>query len=77
MNTPGAGTYEYDREFKDNDSPAYNIGLPLPQRPSELPLPTACTVNIMYRITQLIFCAFIMCHLYYIQVILVQYSQCT
>ena len=33
--TPGAGTYEYDREFEDNDNPAYSIALPLPQKPSK------------------------------------------
>ena len=35
METPGPGNYEYDREFKDNDNPAYHIGLPLPLKPSE------------------------------------------
>ena len=34
--TPGAGCYEYDRDFEDNDNPAYSIALPLPQKPSKL-----------------------------------------
>ena len=32
--TPGAGTYEYDREFDDNDNPSYSIALHLPHKPS-------------------------------------------
>ena len=32
---PGAGEYEYDREFDDNPAPKYSHGLPLPTRPSK------------------------------------------
>jgi hypothetical protein len=33
--SPGAGAYEYDREFADNDNPFYSIAFPLPQKPSK------------------------------------------
>ena len=32
--TPGAETYEYDREFADNDNPSYSIAFPLPHKPN-------------------------------------------
>ena len=35
LNLPGPGRYESDREFEDNSNPAYSIGLPRPQKPSE------------------------------------------
>ena len=34
METPGAGTYNPDREFSNNSNPAHSLGLPLPIKPS-------------------------------------------
>ena len=43
---PGAGTYEYDREFADNDNPSYSIAFPLQHKPSNsLKLTTDYIIN--------------------------------
>lgn len=55
--TPGAGTYEYDREFEDNDNPAYSIALPLPQKPSRTILgllPRPCLTTLILQMTTLL-----------------------
>ncbi|CAI8030026.1 hypothetical protein GBAR_LOCUS17020 [Geodia barretti] len=43
--TPGAGEYEYDREFADNSAPKYSHGLPLPARPNSNPGPNQYRVQ--------------------------------
>lgn len=45
LETPGAGAYEFGRDFSDNSNPAHVIALPLIQPPNTNPAPNQYKVN--------------------------------